>query len=87
MLDGFVGLVIGSFQLAIRPVIGMGLVVEATVGDWPAEALVEEQEQKCDLHTLGGEPISVAVAVALKQIVALQLAEVVAELVQSVGFG
>ena len=65
----------------------MGLVVEATVGDWPAEALVEEQEEKRDLHTLSGEPVSVAAAVALKQFVALQLAEIVAELVQSVGFG
>ena len=87
MLDCSIGSVIGDFQFAIRPVFGMGLVVEATVGDRPAEALVEEQEQKRDLDTLGGEPVSVAAAVALKQFVALQFAEVVAELVQSVGFG
>ena len=43
MLDRPIGLVIGDFE-AVGPVIGMGLVVEATVGDWPAEALVEEQE-------------------------------------------
>ena len=44
MLDRPIGFVIGDFEFAIRPVIGMGPVVEATVGDWPAEALVEEQE-------------------------------------------
>jgi hypothetical protein len=44
LLDRLIGFVIGDFEFAIRPVIGIGLVVEATVGDRPAEALVEEQE-------------------------------------------
>ena len=43
-LDGLVGLVIGSLEFCVRPVIRIGLVVEATVGDWAAETLVEEQE-------------------------------------------
>jgi hypothetical protein len=42
--DSLVGLVIGSFQLAFGAVIGIRSVVEATVGDWTAETLVEEQE-------------------------------------------
>ena len=44
MLDGLVGFVTGSFEFALGPVSGVGLVVEATVGKWTAETLVEEQE-------------------------------------------
>ena len=44
MLDGLVGLVISGFEFALRPVIGIGPVVEATVGDWAAETLVKKQE-------------------------------------------
>ena len=53
-MDGLVGLVVGSFQFAFRAVCGIGLVMEATVGQRPTEALVEEQEQQGNLDTFGG---------------------------------
>ena len=65
---------------------GIGLVVEAAVGEGTAEALVEEQEQERDLNAFGGEAVGVAAAVALQQAVAFEFAQIVAELVQAVGF-
>ena len=44
MLNGFIGFVIGGFELTVGPVRGIGFVMEAAVGQRTAEALVEEQE-------------------------------------------
>ena len=87
MLDGLVGLMIRGFEFAFRPVIGIGLVMEATIGERAAETLVEEQEQERDVHALGGEPIGVSAAVPLEKSMAFQLAQIVAELVEAVGLG
>ena len=84
-MNGFVGLVIGGFDLAGRLVLGVGAVVEAAVGEGATEAFVEEEEEQRNLNPLGGETVGVAGAVALKQSMALELAQVVAELVEAVG--
>src|SRR5437660_12864436 len=64
---------------------GVGAVVEAAGGERAAEAFVEEQKKQGDLNPLGGETVGVAGAVTLQQPVALQLAQVVAQLVEAVG--
>ena len=87
MLDGFVRFVVGSFEFAGRLVLGIGLVMEAAVGEGATEALVEEQEQERDLHAFVREPVSITAAVSLEKGMTFQLAEVVAELIQAVGFG
>ena len=74
-------------SLLLGRCVGIGLVVKAAVGQWAAETLVKEQEQQCDLHTFGGEAVGIAGAIALQQPVAFQFAQIVAELVQPVGFG
>ena len=84
-MNGVVGAVVGGFELAGRLVMGVGAVVEAAVGEGAAEAFVEEQKKQGDLNPLGGETVGVAGAVTLQQPVALQLAQVVAQLVQAVG--
>ena len=76
---------VGGFELAGRLVMGVGAVVEAAVGERAAEAFVEEQKKQGDLNPLGGETVGVAGAVTLQQPVALQLAQVVAQLVEAVG--
>jgi hypothetical protein len=43
-LNRRVGFVIGGFELPVGAVCGIGLVVETTVGQRTAEALVEEEE-------------------------------------------
>ena len=65
---------------------GIGLVMEAAVGERTAEALVEEQEQQRDVHAFGRQPVSVAATIAFQQTVPFEFAEIVAELVQPVGF-
>ena len=77
---------IGGFEFAVRAVGRIGLVMEAAVGQGTAQAFVKEQEQEGDLDALGGEPIGVAAAVAFEQSVAFEFAQIVAKLVQSVGF-
>jgi hypothetical protein len=56
--------------------------MEAAVGEWAKEALVEEQEQKRDVDAFGSEAVGIASAIALEKSVTLQLAEIVPELVQ-----
>ena len=84
-MNGFVGAVVGGFELAGRLVMGVGAVVEAAVSERAAEAFVEEQKEQRNLNSLGGETVGVAGAVALQQTVALELAQVVTELVEAVG--
>ena len=62
-------------------------MVEATVGERAAEALVEEQEQQRNLQAFGTESVGIATAVAFEQTMTFQFAKVVAELIQTVGFG
>jgi len=71
LLNGLVCLVVHGFEFAIRPVVGIRLVMKPAVGKRAAELLVEEQEQERDLHAFGGEPVSVARTIALEQTVAL----------------
>ena len=67
MLNGAVGLVIRSFEFADWLVVGIDLVVEATVGEWSTQALVEEQQQECDLYALGSELVGVPACAAFRR--------------------
>ena len=52
-LDGGVGTVIGGFEPTIGTVMRVRPVMEAAIGERPAEALMEEQEEQGDLDALG----------------------------------
>ena len=82
MLDRLVGTVIGDFEAAVGAMFRIWTMVEAAVGQRSTQVLMEEQEQQCDLSTLRGEAVGVAATVALQQAVALELSQIVAELVQ-----
>jgi len=62
-------------------------VVEATVGERSAQALMEEQEEQGDLNPLGGKKVGVARAVTLEESVPLEFAQIVAKLVEAVSIG
>jgi hypothetical protein len=78
--------VIGGFEFAVGPVLGIGFVMESAMGERTAEALVEEQKQESDVNAFRGKAVGVAVAIASEQTVALEFAQIVAELVQCVLF-
>ncbi|MGA3028541.1 MAG: hypothetical protein ABSF98_27660 [Bryobacteraceae bacterium] len=61
-------------------------MVEAAVCERTAEPLVEEQKQESDLNAFGGQAVGITTAIALQESVAFALAQIVAELVQPVGF-
>ena len=61
--------------------------MKAAVCERAAEALVEEQEQQGHLAAFGSDPVGIAGAVAFQQAVAFEFAQIVAELVEAVGFG
>ena len=42
LIDGFVGAVVGGFELTVWAMFYVGLVVEAAVGEWAAQTFVEE---------------------------------------------
>jgi len=85
VFDGFVGAVIGGFEAAVGSVLGIGAMVEAAVGERSAQPFMEQQEEQRDLDAFCGEAVGVARAVALDQSVALELAQVVTQLVQAIG--
>jgi hypothetical protein len=45
LLNGFVGAVVGGFEFAVRLMIDVGAMVKAAVGEWSAEAFVEEEKE------------------------------------------
>jgi len=59
-LDGGIGTVIGGFEPAVGTVLRVWLVMEAAVGERPAEALVEEQEEQGHLDAVLREAVGVA---------------------------
>jgi hypothetical protein len=65
LLNGFIGAVVGGFELAHRWVMGVGAVVEAAVGKRAAEPFVKEEKEQPNLNPLGGETVGIAGAVAL----------------------
>ena len=76
-----------GFQFAVRSVCGIGLVVESAVGQRTAKPFVKEQKQQRDLNSFGSEAVGIATSVAFKQGMALELAQIITELVESIGFG
>ena len=65
LFDGFVGAVVGAFEAAVWPMLGVRPVVKAAVGERTAQALVEEQQEQCDLNAFSAEEVGVARAVTL----------------------
>jgi hypothetical protein len=57
--------VAGGFELAVWSTRRVGFVMEAAVGEWTAEALVEEQEQECNVDAFCGQAVGVMAATAL----------------------
>ena len=85
MADRSIGLVVGSFQFAVGTGISIWPMVKEAVGEWAAELLVEQDKREGDLGALAGEPVGVAFAVTLDQTVGFHFAQIVTELIQSVG--
>ena len=52
-MNGYVGAVVGGFELTGRLVLGVGAVVEAAIGERAAQGFVEEQEEERDLNAFG----------------------------------
>ena len=65
MLNGFVGAMVGGFEVAGRLVMGVRAVVKAAVGEGAAEPFVKEQEEQGDLNPFWGETVGVAGSVIL----------------------
>src|SRR3984885_13508977 len=86
VLDGLVRFVIGGFEFAVGLVRRIGSVMEPAVGERTAEALVEKEEQEGDVNAFGREAVSIAAAIALEQAGSFELAQVVPELVEAIGF-
>ena len=87
MLDCRVSLVISGLEFAIGAVGKVWLVMKAAVSQRTAEAFMKEEEQERNLEALGGQTVGIATTVAFYKRMPLQFAEIVAKLVQSVGFG
>jgi hypothetical protein len=83
-LDRCIGTMIGRLEPAIGSALSVGLMVETAVGEGTAQAFVKEEEQESDLDALCREAVGIAWSVPLQQIVSLELAQIVAQLVQAI---
>jgi hypothetical protein len=52
VFDGFIGAVIGGFELALGTVLGIWAMMEMAVGERSAQPFVDEEEGQCDLEAL-----------------------------------
>ncbi len=75
---------VGGLKAAVGSVLGIGLMVKAAVGKGSTQPLVKEEEQESNLDALCCEAIGVAGPIPLQQVVALELAQIVAQLVEPV---
>src|SRR5258705_6451662 len=60
VLDGPVSLIIGSFKFTLGPMVGVWLVVKATVSKRTAQTLVKEQKQQSDLEAFAGQAVGIS---------------------------
>jgi hypothetical protein len=60
---------IGRLEPAIGSAFSVGLVMEATVGEGTAQALMKEEEQESDLDAFCREAVGIALSVPLQQAV------------------
>lgn len=72
---------VSGFEFAVGAKCGVGLVMEAAVGQRTAEAFMKEQQQERNLGAFGSELIGVAGAIPFQQAVPFEFAQVLAELI------
>ena len=84
-LDRFVGMMVGGFEPAVGSVLGLGLMMKAAAGEGAAQPFMKEEKEQGDLNPFRGEAIGVARSVTLQQGMAFELAQIVAQLVETIG--
>src|SRR5713226_1041287 len=80
LLDRFIGFSVRGFERGCRGTRGVRRVVEQTVRERAANALLKQHEEESDLAAFVREPVGVAGAVPLDEAVSFHFAQVVAEL-------
>ena len=66
VLDCCIGTMVGDLEAAVGSMSGIGLVMEAAVGEGAAQPFVKEEEQESNLHAFCGEAVGVAGPVSLQ---------------------
>ena len=80
LLDRFIGFSVRGFEKGCRGTRGVRRVVEQTVRERAAHALLKQHEEESDLAAFVREPVGVAGAVPLDEAVRFHFAQVVSEL-------
>jgi hypothetical protein len=75
---------IGRLEPAGGSMSGTGLMMKAAVGERSAQPFVKEEEQESNLDAFGREAVGITRSVPLQQGMTLELAQIVAELVEAV---
>jgi hypothetical protein len=76
---------VGGLEAAVGSVLGLGLMMEAAVGEGSAQPFMKEEKEQGDLNSFRGEAVGVAGSVTLQQGMAFELAQIVAQLVETIG--
>jgi hypothetical protein len=84
-LDRFVGMMVGRFEPAVGSVLGSRLMMEAAVGEGSAQPFMKEEKEQRDLDAFRREAVGVAGAVTLQQGMTFELAQIVAQLIETIG--
>ena len=76
---------VGGFEAAVGSVLGLGLMMKAAVSEGSAQPFMKEEKEQGDLNSFRGEAVGVAGSVTLQQGMAFELAQIVAQLVETIG--
>jgi hypothetical protein len=66
--DRFVGIMVGGFEPAVGAVLGLGLMMEAAVGEGSAQPFMKEEKEQGDLNSFRRESVGVAGSLTIPQI-------------------
>ena len=66
LLDCCIGTMVGGLEATVGFMLNIGLMVEAAVGEGPAQPFVKEEEQQSNLDTFCVEAVGVVGAISLQ---------------------
>ena len=87
LIDGSIDSVIGLFDFRRGSMLGIGFVTKQAMGHRAIDAFAEQGKQQGDFLALLRQSVGIAAVVTFQEAVGLEFTQVIAELIERIGFG